>query len=112
MTEVRYEPGSFRLRIRGHAGAGARGADIVCAGVSALGFALAEAAEKRGGTVRRDAGAALIEARLFPENAAEESACRAVLDTVAGGLRRIAGAWPEYVKFEEDDSVQERRNLL
>ena len=112
MTRIRYEPGKFRLTIRGHAGAGARGADIVCAGLSALGFALVDAAEARGGKVRRDKRAALIDARLYPRDAASAIACRAVLETVAGGLRRIAGAWPEYVKFEEDDSVHEQHHLL
>lgn len=34
--------GSFRLRLRGHAGAGAPGHDPVCAGASTLAYTLAE----------------------------------------------------------------------
>lgn len=38
--------GSFRLRLRGHAGAGAPGRDLVCAGASTLTHTLAEAVRR------------------------------------------------------------------
>ena len=40
-----------RLTAKGHAGYGPRGADIVCAGVSALTYALLASIEKLGGTI-------------------------------------------------------------
>ena len=40
MTKIVYEPDRLRLRMEGHAGAGAEGEDLVCAALSMLGMTL------------------------------------------------------------------------
>ena len=43
MTRVEYSPAARRLRLTGHAGAGERGSDPVCAALSILVYALLDA---------------------------------------------------------------------
>lgn len=50
-VEHSREGDRHRLTVKGHAGYGPRGADIVCAGVSALTYALLASIEKLGGTI-------------------------------------------------------------
>jgi len=107
LTEIRYEPGRYRIRITGHAGAGEKGRDIVCAGVSALAFALLRQAGGEEAAVTVDPAAALIDVRCAPADEAAALRCRAMLDTVAGGLRLIAETWPDYVRFETISGKEE-----
>lgn len=75
MTRVEYCPAARRLRLRGHAGAGERGSDPVCAALSILVYALLDAGaagEVRTGmaelTLPEDAALALRGFRLLAEN--------------------------------------------
>ncbi len=100
MTSVLYEPEEYRLRVEGHAGA-ADGIDPVCAGVSALAWALVEAA-----TARDDFDAALfindaeavIEVECSP-SAEAAGDCRYMFEIILGGLMLIAEAHPEHMQI-------------
>ena len=72
-----------RLSVEGHAGAGPRGQDIICAGVSALVIALERAAPGIVGD-----GFALFAG-------GEEAAYR----VIAGGLSALAERYPEHIKM-------------
>jgi Predicted ribosomal protein len=100
MTKILYEPERLHLRIEGHAGSAPKGEDLVCAGVSALGFALAKAALERGGHVVTDEQRALIDVRCNPEGGGEETGVPAMLETIAGGLELLAERYPDYVILE------------
>lgn len=101
MIEILYDRAEPRLTLRGHAGEGVPGRDIVCAGVSALVYALAlqvEAMEKRGLAadvhVQLRRGRADIRCRPV-----EEGPVLAAFDTVAGGLRVISKSYRKNVRF-------------
>jgi uncharacterized protein YsxB (DUF464 family) len=100
MTSVCYDRGGLRLTMEGHAGAGAFGADTVCAALSMLMMTLERRMEDRA----EDAlpvisrGPGRFEIRCDPEDAAEEL-CRESFDTVAAGLALLAENRPECVSF-------------
>ena len=105
MTRVYYEPENYRLMIRGHAGAGQFGEDLVCAGISTLGWTLIRAALMRDdyhAAYRADDGTGVIDVRCEPEETARE-ACRVMFETIAGGLELIADMEPEHVTFERSE---------
>ena len=46
MTKITYHPQEYHLRIEGHAGFAEAGEDLVCAGISVLGWTLVAGAEE------------------------------------------------------------------
>ena len=100
MTKVLYEPGKWHLRIEGHAGSAPKGEDLVCAGVSALGFALLLAAGDYDADVVTDAETGVMDVRCRP-GPIECPMVETMLDTIAGGLELLAGQYPEFVSYEE-----------
>lgn len=110
MTRVRYDREDLRLEIEGHAGAGPRGADPVCAALSMLMMALERRAlerrEERLPAVRRGEGYFAL--RCCPA-AEEEALCRESFDTVAAGFALLAENRPEHVSFslEGEDAEEE-----
>ena len=95
MVVVRV-PDARTLEISGHADAGEKGGDIVCAGVSAVAMSVAGAIEDR----RLDAHIRIDEGYLLIR--AEETAACFVIATAVSGLRRIAAQYPDYVRIEEE----------
>lgn len=85
MTRVEYSPAARRLRLTGHAGAGERGSDPVCAALSILVYALLDAGAE--GRVERG------EAELLLPDADVSLALR--------GLRLLAENFPQNVEFKE-----------
>lgn len=85
MTRVEYSPAARRLRLTGHAGAGERGSDPVCAALSILVYALL------------DAGA---EGELSP-GAAELTLPDRDVDVALCGFRLLAENFPQNVEFKE-----------
>lgn len=102
MTNILYEPRAFRLRIDGHAGSAPKGEDLVCAGISALGFALLLAAgeEDYNAEIETDAGRGLIDVRCRPSGLWGRDHCTVMMETIAGGLELMAGQYPDCVKYE------------
>lgn len=87
MTEVRFERGAGFLSLSGHAGAGRRGKDLVCAALSIL---AETAAALPGAVTRRGEG--------WQVTAADPEQLR----VLARGFRLLARDWPQYVKYEEE----------
>lgn len=85
MTRVEYSTAARRLRLTGHAGAGERGSDPVCAALSILVYA------------PLDAGA---EGDLSP-GAAELRLPAADASLALRGFRLLAESYPEYVSYKE-----------
>ena len=84
MTRVEYSPAARRLRLTGHAGAGERGSDPVCAALSILVYALL------------DAGA---EGELSP--GAAELHLTSDASLALRGFRLLAENFPQNVEFKE-----------
>ena len=103
MTELRWDPARFRLELRGHAGRGRRGEDLCCAAVSALAFALVNAARAREdyhADVELDPAGPALRLRCRPE---DESACREMFRTALTGFRLLREQYPEHVRLEEGE---------
>lgn len=102
MTKVLYEPGEYRLRVEGHAGASEDGMDPVCAGASALAWALVEAATNRGeyySSLFIDDKAPVIDVRCSPKIEAQDK-CRYMFEVILGGLMLIAEAYPQNMQIK------------
>lgn len=99
MTRVRYDRAGLSLTMEGHAGAGEKGEDLVCAALSALMMTLErrmqERAERTLPSVRRAPG--LFALRCTPVE--DEALCRESFDTVAAGLAVLAENRPENVSL-------------
>ena len=112
MTRVCYDREDLRLTMEGHAGAGAVGADPVCAALSMLMMTLERRMEDRAErtlpVIRRGAGSFLI---VCSPEGRDEALCRESFDTVAAGLSLLAENRADCVSFrmegedleEEDD---------
>ena len=85
MTRVEYSPAARRLRLSGHAGAGERGSDPVCAALSILVYALLDA----GAEGRVERGEAEL---LLPDRDVDVALC---------GFRLLAENFPQNVEFKE-----------
>ncbi len=85
MTRVEYSPAARRLRLTGHAGAGERGSDPVCAALSILVYALLDA----GAEGRVERGEAEL---LLPDRDVDVALC---------GFRLLAENFPQNVEFKE-----------
>ena len=109
MTRIRYEPEAFRLSMEGHADAGPKGADLVCAALSMLMLTLEarcrEREEERLPTLSRAPGRFGIQCR--PESG-EEARCRESFDTVFAGLSLLAEREPEHVWVEIEEQWEEQ----
>lgn len=87
MTTVVFDPGRGVLTLSGHAGAGEKGRDLVCAALSIL---AETAAALPGAQTRRGAGR--CEVRAEPER----------LAALTPGFALLARDFPAYVKYEEE----------
>lgn len=103
MTLIRYDEHRNRLTVYGHSGYAEKGADIVCAAVSALTYTMANALmglEQQGLVgdlhIRMDSGEA--ELSCVPVNQSGKTALSTVIDTIMGGYGLIAGSHPEHVQ--------------
>jgi len=106
MITVHYEEssmGTFSLAASGHAGAGPRGSDPVCAAVTALCYTLAQALRTQREKLREAPqiqireGHARIAAQPTREGAAEIGHTFRV---VCGGLRLLAHNYPEHIQWK------------
>lgn len=102
MTTVLYEPKRFHIRVEGHAGSAPKGEDLVCAGVSALGFTLLLAAGESdyNAEVETDADSGMIDVRCKPSGLWGRDHCTVMMETIAGGLELLADQYPDYMLYE------------
>ncbi len=109
MTRIRYERGALCLSMEGHAGAGPKGGDLVCAALSALMLALEARCREREEeflpSVSRAPGRFSIRCR--PEEG-QEARCRESFDTVFAGLSLLAEREPEHVSAEIAEQEEEQ----
>lgn len=100
------DPQSMCLHLAGHAGAGKRGGDIVCAAASILTYTAAEEMLRlhREGilhtppVIRLAPGVARIEAKTC-------RATQAAFSVIATGLHLLATQYPEFVKLETHERL-------
>lgn len=88
MTRVRYEPSIPALELDGHAGAGPRGRDVVCAALSILLFTLADAEDA-------------AQLRLREGYARVAGGEKSAYELIVRGVRLLAENYPQYVSLEE-----------
>lgn len=103
MTRVFYDPARYRMEICGHAGAGKPGEDLVCAAVSALVFALANAARDRDehhAQVLIDERSADVLVQCEPE---DEALCEEMFRTILHGFVVLKMRAPGHIKIEIRD---------
>lgn len=111
MIEVTINQGAGYIGIRGHAGYADKGQDIVCAGVSALLFAFAEAMNRAGGLYSLHTAEGRSDLRYKPSRAAGRR-----LQVFQAGVDMLELQYPDHVRVKEgekkhgaDDSMMERR---
>ena len=94
MISVRYDKNLPALSVKGHAGHGLQGADVVCAGVSTLVFTLLHE------LIRLD----IEHSRRMRPGLVEIEAAGGFeqFDTVAAGLMILAENYPGNVEFKAD----------
>jgi len=91
MIRVQLAPG--RLTVRGHAGYGPQGADIVCAAVSALVYALI-------GDLRQRQLLRELTVRPGFVDLSAAGDCTREFALIAGGIRQLAEQYPRCVAVE------------
>ena len=104
MTKITLSVQGTYLTLDGHAGAGPRGRDIVCAALSALAYTLGQAVDSNpdyGTDYRMDWNEASMSIICAPKDEAARERCRRLFAAFAVGFRLIAEAYPEYVSLEE-----------
>lgn len=108
MTRVRYHPEEYHLSVEGHAGAGAYGEDVVCAGISVLSFTLIQAAEEFNMHLYLNETDGSLDVRCYPDEEDEER-CRFLFNVLADGFDMMAAKYPEYIKFTGGSYGNEER---
>ena len=106
MITAVYFPRQHRLEVRGHAGYGAAGEDIVCAAVSALICTLGAALEQWDGdcVVQLESGDAVLELAPTASHKAQTA-----METVCLGLELLAQQCGAYVCFERKGEEHGRK---
>jgi uncharacterized protein YsxB (DUF464 family) len=103
MIEVSYDVAKLSITAKGHAGYAEEGKDIVCAGVSALLFALPNAFDRTltGYVMEQDkeTGYFYIMADMSGYCSAPRFQALLIFETVWAGLELIARQYPEYLKI-------------
>ena len=100
MVKVRYRSGEgrYELSLKGHAGAGAYGCDIICAGVSAITYALMGYLE----LTRKEASCLDInyaegDVTILCEGHRE---CGSAFQMAITGYEMIADKYPQYISVD------------
>ena len=104
MIEITYDRSNNLVRILGHAGAGEKGADVVCAGVSALALTLAANVRhwQETGKLRKDADISLSDGEgliSWEPKHGYEAATRQIAVAICAGFELISVELPQYVSF-------------
>ena len=104
MIRIVYRRDKHAVRIRGHAGSGEAGHDLVCAAVSILAYTLASCVvsmEETGEATDSRAVLCSGEAEIVCTPTKEMSGeVTRVMDAICGGFEILAGEYPENVVYE------------
>lgn len=103
MTEITYRPDEFGLSLTGHAGYSKAGQDIVCAGISALMYAVPASLRNREIRYYLDLNEpdGYVSIKAYPE-AEQRYPCTVVFDTVAEGLKLLSDNYPDNVRYTKE----------
>lgn len=103
MITVTYDRNHSSISVKGHAGSGESGHDLVCASVSILVYTLAVNVNslKANGTankikIKTDSGDSAIMCRTIPEF---KSVTMLVFNTICAGFELLAHQYPQNIKF-------------
>lgn len=102
MIRAVYHPDELRLTVTGHAGAGPKGHDLVCAAVSTLVLTLAAAlhrAEIALDTEDVASGDAEVGVDLEDMDLDTLADCRLIFGTICSGLELLAESWPQFLDY-------------
>lgn len=104
MTEIRYSEKEYSIEFSGHAGAGAKGEDLVCAGVSTLYGTLRAVCEEYSEYLapKTETGDGTAKVTLRPRKNYEWNAAM-IMRTVFIGCCLLAESYPEHVKAVSTD---------
>lgn len=104
MIEIRYEPDHMRMTLKGHAGAGVPGQDLICCAASTMTYTLAanvRRMQKRGwlkkAKIRLSPGDAEI---ACTPHASVREAVSSRVDAVCLGFAMLAREYPDFVRFQ------------
>lgn len=89
MTRIFYDPKTPEMRFEGHAGAGGRGKDPVCAALSMLMYTLLEALPAEG-----------VERYLADGYCRVRGGNAEIYEVIAAGLRLLTAEYPAHVCLE------------
>ena len=102
MTEIRYWPDELMIEVQGHAGAGEKGEDLVCAAASMLAMTLQQVflvQDQMQGFTRRGPDEARFKAWVDKSSPLLAQAF-VVMETIATGYAALAEQFPDHVSFE------------
>ena len=104
MIEITYDRSNNRVRILGHAGAGEKGEDGVCAGVGAIAQTLAANVRhwQASGKLKKEADISLSDGEgliSWEPKHGYEAATRQVAVAICAGFELISVELPQYVSF-------------
>lgn len=103
MTTVTYDRGNFAIDIRGHAGCGKAGQDLVCSAVSILMWTLVDCVMPEadfGARWIKKEDVPLSAVRCYPDKRLTKR-CRVIMDTIADGFQLLAAHYPQYVSYKQ-----------
>ena len=103
MIDIRYDRKTFCLRLKGHAGAGVPGQDLICCAASALVYTMAANVRRmRSNGWLEEAGIRLTpgDARIccLPYDSTSDRVA-ARMDAICLGFWMLQKEYPEFVKF-------------
>lgn len=102
MINITFKPNTMELEIKGHAGHGKKGKDIVCAAVSTLFYTLGEALWQSSSMlyeeplIKEEEGNGYLV--CHPKEEYEGNIARTYW-TILTGLELVSAQYPEYVSF-------------
>lgn len=106
MIDITFKPKNYELEIKGHAGHGKKGKDIVCSAVSVLFYTLGENLYEASGM--------LLEAPIFKDEEGEgyiscipkkeyEPNISLIYWTILNGMKMVADNYKKNVKFRIEE---------
>ncbi len=101
MIVIRYEREKCRLRVYGHAGAGRKGEDLVCAGASTLAYTLAASVAELERERKAEKSSILLQPGCADISCVprDPAAVQGAFDTVYRGFRLLAKNYRKFVRL-------------
>lgn len=101
MIRIRFDRETLEVTARGHAGAGPKGADLVCAGVTALLL-----------TLRENRGSGTAELREGYGYVRGDPSRRREFYALCRGFSLLARQYPRYLSYRERGDREKNQNVV